>query len=208
MGVRFSSRAGLALALLVALSGCASFRPEPLEKVPFLERSERQSRGGLAVAVAVPDRRETKRVFGVDLYGRGIQPVWVEIENRTDAPYWFMLHGIDPDYFSPHEASYKSRLLLRPITNDRMDEHFDGLGIVQTVGVSSAACVSLDDAPEDRVGARPPALPLAQEPVLKLGVVVQGHAFEELAAQQLGRFPPAFFCFQVQELVEIDRCVG
>jgi hypothetical protein len=140
----------LACLLLVAAgaSGCAtfrSFRPEPLESLAFRERAETQEREGLRVSVAVLSREETRRAFGLDLYDREIQPVWLRLQNRTDEPYWLMLHGLDPSYFSPREAAYKSQLPLRPATNRRIDAHFERLGIVpalpprgETVGFAFA----------------------------------------------------------------------
>ncbi len=72
----------------------------------------------------------------------------------------------------------------------------------------AAPRVSSDDAGQDLFGTPPPALPLAQQPVLKLGIVAQVQALQELAAQQLGRFLPTFFRFQLQQRVEVYGHVG
>ncbi len=113
---------------LVAL-GCASFEPRALQEVPFLERAVSETRGELTVTVAVPTREEARKLFGVDLARLQIQPVWIEIRNTGPAEFWFMHHGLDPNYFSAREAAYKSHLRLRPLTNERIDDHFDRLGI-------------------------------------------------------------------------------
>ncbi len=114
------------LALLFALPalGCAAFNPQPMEEIPFMERSQTQEREGLRVTVAVLDRDEAERGFGVDLSKKGIQPIWMEIENKTEIPYLFMLAGLDPAYFSGREAAYISHFRLRPGVNRRMDDHF------------------------------------------------------------------------------------
>ena len=34
-----------------------------------------------------------------------ILPVWLEIENRTDKDFWFMMTGLYQNYFSAHVAA-------------------------------------------------------------------------------------------------------
>ncbi|MCZ6463441.1 MAG: hypothetical protein O7A09_03800 [Proteobacteria bacterium] len=129
-------RASLVLAAIAVAAlapACASFKPQPLEEIGFRDRVETASRNGLTVSVAVLSRDEARRAFGVDLYGKQIQPVWLRIENQTQRPYRFLRHGIDPQYFSAHEAAYKSHFSWRPRTNRRMDNHFDRLGVIPTV---------------------------------------------------------------------------
>jgi hypothetical protein len=65
------------------------------------------------------------------------------------------------------------------------------LGIVQGIAVSATPCLPLDDAFEDYFRVPPPALSLAEKPVLILGILVEEETFEEFAAQQVGRFIPA-----------------
>jgi hypothetical protein len=121
------------LVCLLLAAGCQTFRPsrpQPLESVSFRDRIETQERNGLRVSAAVLSRDETQRAFGLDLYAEQIQPVWLRLQNRTDDPYWLMLNGLDPRYFSPREAAYKSHYALRPLTNRRIDAHFERLGII------------------------------------------------------------------------------
>jgi len=134
-----SRRARVLLAGLAAVvlgTGCStfsSFDPTPIEEVPFLERSITQTREGLTVTTAVPSREEAHEIFGVELHENQIQPVWIEITNETEVPYVFLLTGIDPNYFSAHEASYRSHYRWRPGTNKKMDEHFDALNLDGTL---------------------------------------------------------------------------
>jgi hypothetical protein len=118
------------LALSLSLLGCStfsSFDPEPIERVPFLERAQTRSRAGLTVTTALPSREEARRIFGVDLAEHLIQPVWFEIHNESDSPYVFLLAATDPNYFSAHEAAYRSHFRWRRGTNREMDAHFDAL---------------------------------------------------------------------------------
>ena len=93
----------LMLSLIVLFAGgcAASFTPRPLEEVDFLQRAQTQSRGNLRVTAAVLSDEETEQVFGFPLYKKGIQPVWLQVENRQEEPTWFLPVGLDPDYFSP-----------------------------------------------------------------------------------------------------------
>jgi hypothetical protein len=90
----------------VALLGCAAFNPQPLNERPFRERATVQTQNGVRVLAAVLGAEETRAVFGLSLYPRGIQPVWLEIENETRHRMWFAPLSVDRDYFSPLEVAY------------------------------------------------------------------------------------------------------
>ncbi|MDJ0849765.1 MAG: LssY C-terminal domain-containing protein [Myxococcota bacterium] len=101
----------LAAGLLLLVVGCAT-RPYsyvPIDEVGFRERAQTQREGTLQVTAAVPDREESKRLFGIDVYARGIQPIWLEVENRGRERVRFAPVGTDPLYFSPLEVAYMHR---------------------------------------------------------------------------------------------------
>ncbi len=92
------------------LSGCAyGFDPKPIESVPFRERTVSQTEAGLRVSTAVPSARETKELFGVALYKKGVQPVWIEIENGSSEEVTFLPFAVDTDYHSPIEVAALNR---------------------------------------------------------------------------------------------------
>jgi hypothetical protein len=98
-----------------------------MEKVPFLERAEKQYEGNVWVKAAVPSARESIALFDAPLYKRGIQPIWLEIENRDEDPVWFLPVGLDPDYFTSFEASYVNHFaysLFPQSANEAMDRYF------------------------------------------------------------------------------------
>lgn len=130
------------------------YEPAPSE-AGYLERAQTQQDPRAKVTVAVLTTAESHRVFGVDLARRGIQPVFVRIENRSPEPLRLQLVGIDPRYFTPLEAAaavhfsilrrlsafgalgwlFLPLLLLVPFklitaqqANHRMDELFRGRG--------------------------------------------------------------------------------
>ena len=109
---------------ILAVSGCASFNPRPLEEVPFRERAQTKSEGNVRVTAAVPSPDESRRLFGVSVYRRGVQPIWLKIENNNEDAVYFLPVGLDPDYFSPFEASYVNHFEYVTRANDEMDRTF------------------------------------------------------------------------------------
>ncbi|MBW2285872.1 MAG: LssY C-terminal domain-containing protein [Deltaproteobacteria bacterium] len=130
--VRWILQVALAIACLAAI-GCASFQPVPMDQVPFKERALTQSRGDLTVTTVALGAEESKQVFGVDVASRGIQPVWLEVENRGATPYWNFPSHTDPDYFSPAEVAYMKRLSWAPEDNNRMRALFESMDFPRIV---------------------------------------------------------------------------
>ena len=92
--------------LAVLLVGCASsFDFKPVESVPFLERAVTQIEDDIRVTAAVPDKNETRELFGLPLYRKRVQPVWIEIENMTDQPVGSLPFSVDADYHTPLEIA-------------------------------------------------------------------------------------------------------
>lgn len=71
----------------------------------FLERKLAQENDRAAVTVAVLTAAESKKLFGVDLARRGIQPVFLRIANRSPESLRLQFVTIDPRYFTPLEAA-------------------------------------------------------------------------------------------------------
>jgi len=96
--------------LVVFLAGCASsFDLKPVESVPFRERAVTQVEDNIRVTAAVPDKKETRELFGLPLYKKRVQPVWIEIENMTDQPVGFLPFSVDADYHTPLEIASLTR---------------------------------------------------------------------------------------------------
>jgi hypothetical protein len=117
----------LSILFVLTFASCATFRPVPLSDVPFIERAETQSHDKVRVTVVALSPEESKKVFGVDVASRDIQPVWVEIENKSEDPYWIFPSRMDPDYYSPAEVAYIKRFRFSPSKNNRMRAHFEGM---------------------------------------------------------------------------------
>ena len=126
----------LALAAICAIpfAGCASFHPQPLDKVGFEQRAQSGSDGQVTVSVTALSEEEARGALGVDLAGAGIQPVWVKVENREAIGYVIAPIVIDHDYFSPMEAAWQAHGSLSGGTNARIDEYFRTLSLPARVG--------------------------------------------------------------------------
>jgi hypothetical protein len=95
---------------IVTAAGCASgFDPKPVDSVPFHERAETKIDSGIRVTTAVPSADEARDLFGISLYKKRLQPVWLEIENSTDDAVSFFPFGLDRDYHSPIEVASLQR---------------------------------------------------------------------------------------------------
>ena len=112
----------------VILWGCATYNPNPSGETHYLERAQTQIENNVHVRAAVPDAKETLQIFGVDLYQKGIQPVWLEIENKDSQPVWFFKVGLDPMYYTPLEAASLNHFRFSQTANQNMDRFFFEMG--------------------------------------------------------------------------------
>ena len=71
----------------------------------FLSRAQTQESPAAVATVAVLDAGESEKMFGVPLARRGLQPVYLRIENRSQSHLRLQLVSIDPNYFTPLEAA-------------------------------------------------------------------------------------------------------
>jgi hypothetical protein len=102
------SKVAIALALLLLTAACASpfERPAPVDDEPLRARAVTKTDDGIRVSAAVPSGDEARSIFGVDLDQRGIQPLWLEIENGSERSVYFLPTGLDPEYFAPLEVAF------------------------------------------------------------------------------------------------------
>lgn len=95
------------LVLSLIFSGCVRYRPRMEERASFMERAQTQTQDHVTVTVSVLSNKESKKIFGVELAKKGVQPVWVEIDNQSsDSYYVFVPRNMDPNYYSAEEAAY------------------------------------------------------------------------------------------------------
>jgi hypothetical protein len=118
----------LYLVIPLMVSGCAAtFSPTPIDEVPFKSRAQIQTKGGLTVTAAVPTSEEANAIYGVDLASKEIQPVWIEVKNAEETPFWLLPSGLDPAYFSAAEAAYAFSSSRAADDGGAISEHFKKL---------------------------------------------------------------------------------
>ena len=95
----------LALALAAgALDGCTLVVQTPAA-TDYKTRAVTRSEGELRVSTAVLSAEESAAVYGTPLAKRGIQPVWIEVENRERQAFFLLSPGLDPNFFPASEAA-------------------------------------------------------------------------------------------------------
>ena len=80
------------------------YSPHP-EVRTYLDRAQTQRDELAVVTVAVLDAAESEKVFGVATAKRGIQPVFLRVENCSRSSLRLQLVSIDPNYYTPLEAA-------------------------------------------------------------------------------------------------------
>jgi len=100
------------------------------------------------VTVAVPTIAEAQAIYGVELAKEHIQPIWLEVKNKSLAPYWFLPSGLDPAYYSPSEAAFAFHTQFEE-NNRQIDDKFQELQFQNPVPPGSTASgfvlVNLDE---------------------------------------------------------------
>lgn len=120
--------------MLLAITGCASHTPlQELDLTAVQNRAETQVQGDVRVSLSILGADESQHLSGHDLAAKGVQPIWLKIENHTSHPVWFLPTGIDPEYFSPREVSYSFHRTFARQDNEALDREFDALGINRIV---------------------------------------------------------------------------
>ncbi len=124
------------LVLAAGLTACGgkAYVYEGVDTGTFLSAAERKTQGPVSVSASVPGREETERIFGIDLYDQGIQPVWLQIENTGDVLARYAPVSTDPEYFAPLEVAYINRRGYSDEAREAMDERFRNLAMPRYVG--------------------------------------------------------------------------
>lgn len=75
------------------------------DDLAFLSRAVTQTQGGVDVTVAIPNVRESEKLFGVPLGHHGLQPVFLRVVNHSAMTLRFQFRTLDPRYSTPLEAA-------------------------------------------------------------------------------------------------------
>jgi len=112
--------------LVLLLTACSStpYKHEPLSNFKVEQRALTQEQGPFLVRASVPSREEAEKIFGIPIYKRGIQPVWLEVTNNSPGRARFVLSSVDQAYFSPFEVAYMHKKLFSKQGWMDMEEYF------------------------------------------------------------------------------------
>jgi LssY C-terminus len=106
------------------LFSCAKFEPTPINENPLQKRARNHTKKGVSISAAVLSEEEAKTMFGLPLYEKGIQPVWLEIKNDTQYRMWFPQVSMDRNYFAPLEVAYLYHSGYAKASKQDMDAYF------------------------------------------------------------------------------------
>lgn len=88
-----------------------------------------QVQDGVTVRTAVPDAKQIAAIFGFPVIEKGVQPVYVEIENGSDEPLWYMPITTDETYFAPLEVAWRFRDPIDPKSGTKAAEVMTRLAV-------------------------------------------------------------------------------
>jgi len=115
------------------LGGPAFAAEAPAAYPGYLERAQSKTLGLVTVAASALSAEESAAVYGVPLAEKLIQPVWVEVENRDDVPYWLMFPALDPNFFPPSEVAEGMATSAGGRTPKELDRRFRELAFKNPV---------------------------------------------------------------------------
>jgi hypothetical protein len=102
--IRTASQIVAATILIAELAGCAS-PPSSTTHIDYKNRAVTRTHGDVRISTAVLSAEESEAVYKVPLAEKSIQPVWIQVENRENRPYYLLSPGIDPNFFPASEAA-------------------------------------------------------------------------------------------------------
>lgn len=121
-----------------ALTGCATWQQPPEFDVSALRaRAVTEEVKGIRLSATVLSAEDSKQMFGSNINETGVQPIWIEVDNRTTQTLWLLRPGTDPDIFSPLEVAWSFHAAFSSENNARLDDHFDALSFQNPIAPNS-----------------------------------------------------------------------
>ena len=84
-----------------------------------------KEKDNVRVTVAVLSAPQSNEYFGLPLESKGVQAVWLKVENHNDYGLYIVPLSTDPDYYSAYETAFINHRLLARQSNEAMDEFFE-----------------------------------------------------------------------------------
>jgi LssY-like putative type I secretion system component LssY len=105
------------LAAFAAVSRSSNTAPDLGAEQSFVSRADVRQQGAVTVRAAVLTDDESERYFGASLADRGIQAIWLGVNNASDSKLQFLPILTDPNYFSETEVDRQLRSWWRGHAN-------------------------------------------------------------------------------------------
>jgi hypothetical protein len=126
------------LAFLVILSlfnavGCSTLVMPPAPNPSFIKHMSIKEKDKVRVSISVLTEEENQEYFGRSLISKGIQAVWLKVENHNPYSLWIMPSYVDPEYFSALEVAFLNHGFFSGPSNHSMDKLFEQYRISRRV---------------------------------------------------------------------------
>ena len=131
----------------LTLAGCATWQPpRGVDDATLRASALTQTGRDVRVSAALLDAPTSEAMFGEGVRDAGVQPVWIEVENRTPQPLWLLRTGADPDYFSPLEVAWGMHKRFSGAHNASVDEHVASRAFANPIlpGATNAGVIFLN----------------------------------------------------------------
>jgi hypothetical protein len=113
----------VSLAFVLSTSSWAASAEEDSRQVPPPnDRLHVETEGYLRLTTGVASADEARDIFGVNLYSRNVQPIWLQVENLGETDMWLLPFGIDVAYYTPLETASRHFSLERLLQNRAVEE--------------------------------------------------------------------------------------
>ena len=118
----------VSIVIALTLSACASNESlTGTETLDYKSRAVSRSDGAVVVSASVLSADESQDVYSVPLAKKGIQPVWIEVENGDEIAYWLLSPGLDPNFFPASEAADAFATTHENETREVLEQRFEAL---------------------------------------------------------------------------------
>ena len=117
----------ISLLVVEVFGSTTSAAQESSSHAPYVARAQSGTQGQVRVSAAALSADESAAVYGSPLADKLIQPVWIQVENNDNVPYWLMFAGLDPNFFPASEAAEAMAVRSSPRKLAGLDRRFSEL---------------------------------------------------------------------------------
>ena len=117
----------ISLLVVEVFGSTTSAAQDSSSHAPYVARAQSGTQGQVRVSAAALSADESAAVYGSPLADKLIQPVWIQVENNDNVPYWLMFAGLDPNFFPASEAAEAMAVRSSPRKLAELDRRFSEL---------------------------------------------------------------------------------